>query len=175
MKVLLSSVALCAITLTGCSNNVADTSSQVADENKLERNKRLAAEFYQKLWFSNNTDAYADYVADDYVVHDIGDRKNVTEPAIAQKEVADLFHGFGTLSGEIDYQIAEGDKVATRWFISLDPNDQGRTKGMTKVERVPIINVFRFNEEGKIIEIWNHRHDIDLPQPPGGGKPTIEG
>lgn len=25
---------------------------------------------------------------------------------------------------------------------------------------LPIINVFRF-ENGKIVEIWNHRHDID--------------
>jgi len=26
--------------------------------------------------------------------------------------------------------------------------------------QIPIINVFRF-ENGKIVEIWNHRHDID--------------
>ncbi|MEO1420765.1 MAG: hypothetical protein AAFU66_07420, partial [Pseudomonadota bacterium] len=25
---------------------------------------------------------------------------------------------------------------------------------------IPIINVFRF-ENGKIVELWNHRHDID--------------
>ena len=99
----------------------------------------------------------------------------MTEPAIAQKEIADLFHGFGTISGEIDYQIAEADRVATRWFVSLEPNEQGQSMGMTKVERVPIINVFRFNDEGKIVEIWNHRHDEDLPQPPGGGKPTTGG
>ena len=27
-------------------------------------------------------------------------------------------------------------------------------------EHIPIINVFRFRD-GKIVEIWNHRHDID--------------
>ena len=27
-------------------------------------------------------------------------------------------------------------------------------------EQIPIINVFRFRD-GKIVEIWNHRHDID--------------
>ncbi|MEM6485866.1 MAG: hypothetical protein AAF662_12895, partial [Pseudomonadota bacterium] len=26
---------------------------------------------------------------------------------------------------------------------------------------IPIINVFRFDSDGKIVEIWNHRHDID--------------
>jgi hypothetical protein len=28
---------------------------------------------------------------------------------------------------------------------------------------LPIINVFRFRD-GKIVEIWNHRHDIDTGQ-----------
>jgi hypothetical protein len=26
---------------------------------------------------------------------------------------------------------------------------------------IPIVNVFRF-KDGKIVEIWNHRHDIDV-------------
>ncbi len=131
-----------------------------------ERNKEVARSFYEDLWFGNNTDRYSDYVADSYVVHDIGVRKNITEPAVEQKAIADLFHGFGEMSGKIDYQIAEGDKVATRWFIYLEPNDQARSMGITPIDGVAIINVFRFNEDGKIVEIWNHRHDVELPRPP---------
>ncbi|MEE4153122.1 MAG: ester cyclase [Erythrobacter sp.] len=142
-----------------------------AAESTAERNKRLAAEFYQKLWFSEETDAYVDYVAEEYVVHDVGPRKGVTEAAIEQKNTADLFHSFGQLSGAIDYQIAEGDKVATRWFVSLHASDEAKAMGMRDVDKVAIINVFRFNDEGKIIEIWNHRHDVELPQPPGDGPP----
>lgn len=107
-------------------------------------------------------------MADEYVVHDIGPNKGITEPAITQKQIADRFHSFGELSGVIDYQIAEDDKVATRWFISLKPNEEARSMGMTPVDRVAIINVFRFNENGKIVEIWNHRHDVELPRPPEG-------
>ena len=133
-----------------------------------ERNKAIARQFYENLWFSNNTEKYAEYVADEYVVHDIGPDKGVVEPAIRQKEIADLFHSFGKLTGVFDYQIAEGDKVATRWFIYLEPNEKAREMGMTKVDKVAIINVFRFNDEGKIVEIWNHRHDVELPRPPDG-------
>ncbi len=132
-----------------------------------ERNKAQARAFYQDLWFSKNTENYADYMAETYVVHDLGDRKGVTEQAVSQKEIADIFHGFGVMTGEIDYQIAEGDKVATRWFVSLDPSPQALDMGFTPVDRVAIINVFRFNEDGKIFEVWNHRHDTELPQPPG--------
>jgi len=140
----------------------------VADDGAatLERNKALALGFYEDLWFSDNADAYSKYVADTYVVHDTGDRKNATEPAIAQKEIAQFFRGMGELTGEIDYQIAEGDKVATRWTISLVPNERAEAMGFFAFEDVPIINVFRFNDEGKIVEIWNHRHDVDLPRPP---------
>lgn len=153
-----ATVALAAFAMGACSDQVGDTTA--------ERNKQLARQFYEDLWFSTQTEKYADYVADTYVVHDVGPRKGVTEAAVAQKEIADLFHSFGTMSGEIDYQIAEGDKVATRWFVSLDPSEQGRAMGITPVDRVAIINVFRFNDDGKIVEIWNHRHDVELPQPP---------
>ncbi|NVD44308.1 ester cyclase [Qipengyuania atrilutea] len=169
MRFLLSAFAIAVLAAPVSSPALGQQSDTPAANNHTERNKRLAAEFYEDLWFSNNTDAFSEYVAPEYVVHDVGDRKNVTEKAIAQKEIADLFHSFGELRGEIDYQIAEGDKVATRWFISLSPNENGQRMGMTSVERVPIINVFRFNEDGKIVEIWNHRHDVDLPQPRGRG------
>ena len=128
-----------------------------------EINKEIARKFYEDLWFTNNTNKYAEYVADNYVVHDIGDRKNVIEPAIEQKIVADRFWDNGTWDSKINYQIAEGDLVATRWEATYKP-----TTFLGKVVfgagTIPIINVFRFNEEGKIVEIWNHRHDIDTNQ-----------
>ncbi|MEL6724042.1 MAG: ester cyclase [Pseudomonadota bacterium] len=157
-SIIVSFTALSA--LAGCAT--------IAEPSTTERNKDIARQFYENLWFSNNTEAYADYVADTYVVHDIGPAKGVTETAIAQKEIADVFHSFGELSGEIDYQIAEGDKVATRWFVSLEPTQDAEAMGMTAVDGVAIINVFRFNEAGKIVEIWNHRHDVELPRPPEG-------
>ena len=67
----------------------------------------------------------------------------------------------GELNGKIDYQIAEGDLVATRWQASLKPNTIfGKILGM---EELAIINVFRI-KDGKIVETWNHRHDIETNQ-----------
>lgn len=125
-------------------------------------NKQLAQNFYEDLWFSNNTERYTHYIADTYVVHDIGERKNVTEAAIEQKEIADFFWDNGTMTGKIDFQIAQDDLVATRWTARFEPNT---LKGKFLIGKgdIPIINVFRF-KDGKIVEIWNHRHDIDTPQ-----------
>ena len=138
---------------------VAAGHAQTEHENPIEHNKKIARAFYEDLWFSNNTDNYGLYMADTYVAHDIEDRKNITEPAIEQKHIADFFWNNGEMSGEIDFQIAEKDLVATRWTWQFEPTTLlGRVlKGR---DNVPIINVFRF-EDGKIVELWNHRHDID--------------
>lgn len=128
-----------------------------------EMNKKIAQDFYNDLWFSNNTANYKKYVADSYVVHDIGDRKGITEAAIEQKKIADFFWENGKFEGQIDYQIAEGDLVATRWTSSFDADTfLGKIAIETK-EPISIINVFRI-KDGKIVEFWNHRHDIDTPQ-----------
>ncbi len=124
-----------------------------------EANKRTALGFYRDLWASDNTDRYADYMAETYVVHDIGDRKGVTEPAIEQKIIADRFWDGGTMEFELDYQIAEGDLVATRWIWHYEPETL-LARILFGSNSIPIINVFRF-EDGRIVEVWNHRHDID--------------
>lgn len=127
-----------------------------------EINKEIARAFYQDLWFSNNTDNYARYVADTYVVHDIGKRKGVTEPAVEQKNIADFFWRNGTLGGKIDYQVAEGDLIVTRWTGTYNPETLLGRIAIGNGE-LPIINVLRI-KDGKIVEFWNHRHDIDTPQ-----------
>lgn len=166
----LFALAACGLALSGCAG-VADSADIAAvSESTTDRNKRLAREFYENLWFTDNTSAYSDYVADEYIIHDLGDTKGAgpIEPAIIQQQIADRLHSYGEMTGEIDYQIAEGDMVATRWFIYLDPTEEAEAMGFTQVDGVPIINVFRFNDAGKIVEIWNHRHDVSLPLPPSG-------
>ncbi len=131
--------------------------------NQSETNKEIARNFYQDLWFTNNTGNYKHYVADQYVVHDIGDRKGVIEPAVEQKNIADFFWKHGAFDCKIDYQISEGDLVATRWTGSFKAHTLfGRIFLETKAP-ISIINVFRI-KDGKIVELWNHRHDIETPQ-----------
>src|SRR5688572_9693 len=127
-----------------------------------EQNKALARRFYEQVWFSRNMSAVDELFAPTYIAHDIGDRKNSMENAEEQKKIAEFFWQRGTMTGSIDYQIAEGDLVATRWQWHFRP-DVWWMKILGGREQVPIINVFRFRD-GKIVEIWNHRHDIDTMQ-----------
>ena len=110
------------LTIFGICLNSYSQNDSLSSTNKQERNKEIARNFYKDLWFTNNTDKYAKYVADEYVVHDIGDRKAVIEPAIEQKITADRFWDNGTWESKINYQIADGDLVATRWEATYNPS-----------------------------------------------------
>lgn len=153
---------LIVIALLSLSSQDSITPSQTNTQASIEEaNKKIALGFYRDLWMTDNTDKYSQYVADEYVVHDIGDRKGVTEPAIEQKHIADRFWDNGSMQSEIDWQIAEGDLVATRWIWKYKA-ETFMGKMMFGEADIPIINVFRI-QDGKIVEIWNHRHDIDTP------------
>ncbi len=134
-----------------------------SEKNQIEINKEIARNFYQDLWFTNKTENYKKYVANQYIVHDIGDRKGVMEPAIEQKNIADFFWENGNFESKIDYQIAEGDLVATRWTGSFKSKTIFGRIALETDEPISIINVFRI-KDGKIVEFWNHRHDIETPQ-----------
>jgi predicted SnoaL-like aldol condensation-catalyzing enzyme len=135
-----------------------------------EANKALARSFYEQVWFSHHPEAVDALVAPTYFVHDTGDRKNVTEPADEQKRIAEFFWERGTMTGKIDYQVAEGDLVATRWQWDFEPTSWWM-RALGGRRPIPIINVFRF-KDGKIVEIWNHRHDIDTGM---GNLPFVKG
>lgn len=127
-----------------------------------EQNKALARQFYEHVWFSPHTAAVSELVAPEYVIHDVGGIDGFREPARAQQDIADFFWANGTMRGTIDYQIAEGDLVATRWQWDYAPRAWWMKALMLGGRRpIPVINVFRI-EDGKIVEIWNHRHDIDV-------------
>ena len=126
-----------------------------------EANKALARRFYEEVWFSKNPAVVDELVAPQYIVHDIGNRKGLTELAEEQKRTAELFWQNGTMGGHLDFQIAERDLVATRWQWDFQPTGWWmRALNVRARNPLPIINVFRFRD-GKIVEIWNHRHDID--------------
>jgi predicted SnoaL-like aldol condensation-catalyzing enzyme len=127
-----------------------------------EANKALARRFYEQVWFSRNPAAIDALVAPVYRVHDIGARKGVREPAAEQKLIAERFWDNGAMGGHIDFQIAEGDLVATRWEWDYRPRSWLMRLAMSGSRNpIPIINVFRY-KDGKIVEFWNHRHDFDI-------------
>lgn len=109
------------------------------------------------MWASDNSVTAEELFADDYINHQESDVEGgVTARSLDEwKQLVEGFHNsFSNATTEISMQIAEGDRVATRWqftathsgdFMGVAPT--GKTIIWTGVE------IDRF-EGGKIVESW---------------------
>jgi steroid delta-isomerase-like uncharacterized protein len=126
-------------------------------------NKELVIRFYEEVWASGNTDFAREVFAENYIRHDL--RPTQAEPgAGGQAKIAAHFReAFPDLRWNVDLVLAEDDLVAARWTASGTQTGQwaGAAPSGKSVE-FSGVNIFRFGDDGKVIEIWNHRDDLGL-------------
>jgi steroid delta-isomerase-like uncharacterized protein len=130
----------------------------------LEEGKALVERFYDQVWNVGNVDVAAEVFAEDYVRHDLRPSEALAGPAGQAKIAADFRAAFPDLHMELDIVLAEGDLVAARW--TTEGTNTGPWAGRPatgKRARFSGGNIFRI-EGGKVVELWNHRHDLGLMQ-----------
>jgi ketosteroid isomerase-like protein len=110
-----------------------------------ERNKAAArAEF--EIWSTGELDKLDELVAQDVVHHDPYD-PNAADGLVGLRKSIEANHAtFPDMKIEVEDQVAEGDRVATRWRATMTHPDAG------KVE-MPGITIERF-ADGKVVESW---------------------
>jgi steroid delta-isomerase-like uncharacterized protein len=127
-----------------------------------EANKALVRRFYEEVWARGNLDVADEVFADDYERHDFRAGDPVPGPEGQKRIAADFRAAFPDLTWEVDFILTEGDLVAGRWTAGgthLGP--WAGTEPSGRSVRFSGINVFRF-DEGKVVELWNHRDDLGL-------------
>ena len=131
----------------------------------VERNKALVRRFYDEVWRRGNV-SFAEVVfADDYVRHDL--RATQAAPGGAgQALIAEHFRrAFPDLEWRVDLVVGEGDLVAARWTAQgTHSGAWGDVAPSGKHVTFSGVNIFRFGDHGKIVEIWNHRDDLGLSE-----------
>jgi steroid delta-isomerase-like uncharacterized protein len=128
-----------------------------------EANKQLVRRFYQEVWALGNVSFAGEVFADDYVRHDL--RPTQAAPgADGQARIAEQFRqAFPDLQWKVDLLLGEGDLVAARWTASgTNSGSWGGRPATGKRAEFSGVNIFRFGEHGKVVEIWNHRDDLGL-------------
>jgi steroid delta-isomerase-like uncharacterized protein len=128
-----------------------------------EANKELVRRFYQEVWAVGNTSFASEVFAEDYVRHDL--RPTTVAPGAAgQARIAEQFRqAFPDLEWHVDLVLAEGDLVAARWTATgTNSGSWGGQPATGKRATFSGVNIFRFDEHGKVVEIWNHRDDLGL-------------
>lgn len=142
-----------------------------------ERNKTVIRRAFEEVYNQGNLEVVEELVSADFVAHT--STQDIHGPAGMQGFVASLREAFPDLRITIDDQLAEGDRVVTRWtargtqtgpFQGIAPT--GKRATMTGVDIDRIVN-------GKAVECWMSAdvlgllHQLGASPAPGSQEPTV--
>ena len=149
---------------------VAAPTSAIAGESPTEGSKAVARRFTLDLWGAHNAALVDQLLSSNFVNHDpfpgTAGNRDGEKQAVAIHSAA-----MAEPEAKVDDQIAEGDKVATRWTFRA--THKGEFLGIAATgKRVTItgINICRI-EQGKIAELWREVDVVSLLQQLGAGPP----
>jgi steroid delta-isomerase-like uncharacterized protein len=130
-----------------------------------EENKALVRRWFEEIFNTGNLDVADEIVAQDHALHDpvLSDLPSGPE---GDKQVVGLYRGaFRDGHITIEEQIAEGDKVVTRW--TGRGTHQGELMGVPASDnRVELsgMTINRISSEGKIAESWTNYDALGMMQ-----------
>ena len=126
-------------------------------------NKALVLRFYEEVWGRGNVAVAHEVVADEYIRHDLRPTAPPPGPEGQATIAASFRSAFPDLEWQVDLVLGEGDLVAARWTASgTQSGAWGDTPATGRRIRFSGVNIFRFGDAGKVVEIWNHRDDLGL-------------
>src|SRR5215203_1213439 len=127
-----------------------------------EVNKAIFRRYVEEVTNRGNLEL-ADEIFDRYLAHQPGGLVLERGPEDVKRfngEFRSAFHNFRL---SIDEQIAEGDKVVSR--ITVRGTHQREFRGMAptgKEIELKGITIFRFSDEGKVVETWDSYDQLSL-------------
>jgi steroid delta-isomerase-like uncharacterized protein len=138
-----------------------------------EQNKMLVRRAIEEVWNGGNLAAIEEFVAGDFVVHGSTPGGDIHGPEGVRRFFAALREAFPDIRFTIEDQIAEGDRVVTRWtarathtgtFQGVPPTGRPIHMTATDVERIV---------DGKVVECWSQMDDLGLMQQLGVVSPAL--
>jgi len=130
----------------------------------IDQNKALVRRFTEEVWNKGNLDVVKEIFAEDYVRHDLRPGNSLPGPEGQKRIAADFRGAFPDLHTKIDLVVAEANMVVVRWTTEGTHTGQwGNVSPTGKRARFSGVNIFRI-ENGKVVELWNHRDDLGLMQ-----------
>jgi predicted ester cyclase len=128
----------------------------VTDPSEAERNRAAALAEFQ-IWDSGDLSGIEELVSEDIVHHDPYDPHAADGLEGLKRSIAANHEAFPDLSIEVKDQVAEGDRVATRWLATMTHHGPDGSK---RVE-LPGITIERF-AGGKAVESWRSMDMLGL-------------
>jgi len=132
-----------------------------------EDNKNLSRRFFEEMMSGGNPDWLDEVTSPDYVDHDPVFPDDIHGIEAIKETMSGYLNAFPDLTMTVQDQIAEGDKVFTRWVA--EGTHQGELMGVPPSgNRVHVegMTVDRF-ENGKFVESWDNWDALGLMQQMG--------
>jgi steroid delta-isomerase-like uncharacterized protein len=129
-----------------------------------EQNKAISRRLVEEAFNEGKLEVVDELVASDFVNHDPSSPEDLRGPEGLKAFIRSYRSAFPDIHVRIEDQIAQGDKVVSRW--SGSGTQKGELLGMPasgKQARVTGITIDRL-EGGKIIESWNNWDTLGMLQ-----------
>lgn len=124
-----------------------------------EENKSMVRQTFEEMWNRGNLAVIDTRFASDYLGHS---STEIRGPAGAKQFTAAMHNAFPDAHYTVEDQIAEGDRVVTRW--TARGTHEGEFQGISpsgKQTTITGITIFRI-ANGKMVESWTNT-DLDNP------------
>jgi steroid delta-isomerase-like uncharacterized protein len=131
-----------------------------------EENKALVRREIEELFnHTGNLDVAEEVYALDFVGHDPTMPEGIRGVEGARQFAASMRSAFPDLTCTIEDQIAEGDKVVSRWSASGTHQGETEEMGPPTGNRMEItgVSIERISE-GKVVESWDHYDAMGMMQ-----------
>lgn len=127
---------------------------EAANSLSVEENKAVVRRVIEEMFNKGNLDVADELIATDYVDHDPAMPEEVRGPEGFKQFVAAYRSGFPDLHVEIEDQVAEGDRLSTRWTAT--GTHEGDLWGIAPTGKwvtLPGMEISRISD-GKLAEPW---------------------
>jgi steroid delta-isomerase-like uncharacterized protein len=127
-----------------------------------EQNKATFQRYVEEVGNEGNLEL-ADEIFDRYLAHQSDGSVLERGPEDVKRFMGEFRQAFPDFHSTIEDQIAEGDKVVTRWTMRGTHQGEFRDIAPTgKQITVTGIGIFRFSDEGKVIESWDNFDQLGM-------------
>ena len=127
-----------------------------------EENKATFRRYVEEVGNEGNLDL-VDEIFDRYLSHQPDGRAEERGPEDVKQFMGEFRQAFPDFHTIVEDQIAEGDKVVTRW--TMRGTHQGEFRGIAPTgEQIMVtgIGIFRFSDEGKVVESWDNFDQLGM-------------
>ncbi len=122
----------------------------------VEENKAAFRRYVEEVWQAGKLDLVDEIFAQRYLSHQPDGSALERTPEDVKRFVGEYRAAFSDIEETVEDTIGEGDKVLNRW--RLEATHTGEFRGIpASGERITVtgMGVFRFSEEGKVVESWD--------------------